>query len=65
MMHDAQSPHVWRRSRRCDTGSCVEVAPTPDGMAMRDNKQSDGPILRFGRNAWADFLTGLRAGDFD
>jgi hypothetical protein len=34
-------------------------------MAMRDNKQTDGPILRFSRNAWSDFLTGLRAGDFD
>jgi hypothetical protein len=64
-MNDAQPALAWRKSQRCDSGSCVEVARTADGMAMRDSKQLDGPILQFGRNGWADFLNSLRAGDFD
>ena len=56
---------VWRKSARCDSASCVEVAPIAGGMAMRDSKDPDGPILRFTRAQWAVFLTGARAGDFD
>jgi hypothetical protein len=63
-MIDGPKPLLWRKSQRCDSGSCVEVAPTVDGMAMRDSKQADGPILRFSRNGWSEFVNGLRAGDF-
>jgi Domain of unknown function (DUF397) len=61
----SQSPLVFRKSRRCDSGSCVEVAETADGMAMRDSDNPDGPILYFTREQWADFLAGARGGDFD
>lgn len=65
MMNDVPALLVWRTSRRCDSGSCVEVARTADGMAMRDSKQADGPILRFSKSVWSDFMNGVRAGDFD
>jgi hypothetical protein len=62
---DASSPLVWRRSIRCDSGACVEVAFGGGGVAMRDSKESDGPILTFTRGGWASFVAGVRAGDFN
>jgi hypothetical protein len=61
----AHSSLAWRKSGRCDTASCVEVAPDRDGMVMRDSKDPNGPILRFTRKQWSDFLVAARAGDFD
>jgi hypothetical protein len=42
----------------------VEIASTGDGVAMRDSKEPDGPVLRIARAGWADFLAGVRAGHF-
>lgn len=54
----------WRRSARCDTGQCVEVAPGPV-VRMRDSKDPGGPVLAFGLRAWAAFTAAVRAGEFD
>jgi hypothetical protein len=56
---------AWRRSRRCESVTCVEVAHIDDDVAMRDGKHPDGDVLRFGREAWAEFVAGVRAGEFD
>jgi hypothetical protein len=56
---------LWFRALCCEDGSCVEVASAGDGVAMRDSKDQDGPILRFTRDEWTAFLTGAKAGDFD
>ncbi|WP_425570863.1 DUF397 domain-containing protein [Rugosimonospora acidiphila] len=53
----------WRRSRRCESGSCVEVAMTEDGVLMRDSKDAAGPVLQFDREEWAAFLGAIRQGD--
>jgi hypothetical protein len=55
---------VWRKSTRCESGGCVEVAPVDGGMAMRDSKDPDSPILRFAGAGWSDFIAAIRAGDF-
>jgi Domain of unknown function (DUF397) len=55
---------LWLRAS-CEDGSCVEVASAGDGVAMRDSKNQDGPILQFTRAEWAAFLGGAKAGDFD
>ncbi|MFJ7270577.1 DUF397 domain-containing protein [Streptomyces sp. NPDC099050] len=35
---------------------CVEVATNIVGtVAVRDSKQGDGPVIRVGATAWADF----------
>lgn len=65
MMNDVPAPLVWRTSQRCDSANCVEVARTTDGMAMRDSKNIEGPILRFGSTAWSHFIDGIRTGKFD
>lgn len=54
----------WRRSRRCDTGSCVEVALIGNDVAVRDSKNPDGLVLRFSMDEWDTFQEGVRAGDF-
>jgi len=55
----------WRRSRRCDSGHCVEVAVTDGQVAVRDSKNPDGPVLLFDHKEWQDFILGVKDGDFD
>jgi hypothetical protein len=53
-------------SSYCHTGGCVAVAVLPDGaVAVRDNKISDGPILRFSSQEWEQFIAGVKDGEFD
>jgi hypothetical protein len=56
---------LWWFRALCEDGACVEVASAGDGVAMRDSKDQDGPMLRFTRAEWVAFLTGAKAGDFD
>ena len=59
------APTAWRRSSRCEGGNCLEVAETEAGIAVRDSKRPDGPLLRFSRLEWAQFLDGVKDGDFE
>jgi hypothetical protein len=36
--------------------SCVEVAPRPDAVHVRDSKEKDGPRFSVSPSAWADFV---------
>ncbi|MET9098519.1 DUF397 domain-containing protein [Streptomyces antibioticus] len=37
--------------------NCVEVADTaPGGRAVRDSKQTDGPLLTVSREGWQAFI---------
>jgi hypothetical protein len=54
----------WRKSSRSGSngGNCVEVARNLPGMvAVRDSKNPDGPVLIVSKDAWASFITRLRA----
>jgi len=57
---------VWRRSTRCSSNSCVEVADLPDGgVAVRDSKlPSAAPALLFSAQEWRAFIAGVNAGEF-
>jgi hypothetical protein len=56
----------FRSSRFCSGGSCVEVAPLQNGwVALRDSKDRSKPEHRFSAEEWADFVRGVKAGDFD
>jgi hypothetical protein len=46
-------------------GNCVEVAQVNGGMAVRDSKDPDGPVLWFTRDEWVAFQGGMLAGEFD
>lgn len=62
---DDTNPRVWRTSTRCETAACVAVAASPEQVHLRDTADPDGPVLTFTAGSWADFLTGVRCGDFD
>ena len=55
----------WRRSSRCGSGACVEVATRDSDVVMRDAKDPDGPVMTFTGKAWTGFIGGLKAGLFD
>ena len=56
----------WRRSSVCPNGpDCVEVATRREGVAVRDSKDPEGPVLEFTWTEWAAFLAAVRAGQFD
>lgn len=53
----------WRKSSYSGQGAnCVEVAPTRDGVAVRDSKDPDGPVLAVAPKDWAAFLGQIKAG---
>jgi hypothetical protein len=56
---------TWRRSTKCDSGLCVEVAMAAGAALVRDGKRPDEPHLRFLRDSWQDFLTAVKAGEYD
>ncbi|MEU8013674.1 DUF397 domain-containing protein [Micromonospora parva] len=50
---------VWRKSTRSgdNGGDCVEVATNlPGVVAVRDSKDSTGPLLTFTAQAWTVFI---------
>jgi hypothetical protein len=58
--------HFVKSSYSTVSGECVEVATNvPGAVAVRDSKDPDGPILRFGAAAWAAFREELVRGAFD
>jgi hypothetical protein len=44
---------------------CVEVAFLPGAVAVRDTKDRALPPHRYLAESWSEFLTGVRAGEFD
>jgi Domain of unknown function (DUF397) len=60
-------PHnaAWRTSSRSSATNCVEVAAVGGGIAVRDSKDRGGPVLRFARGPWLEFLAATKAGEFD
>jgi hypothetical protein len=55
----------WHKSTLSEANGCVEVAIQADGVAIRDTKDRNGPVLVFSRAEWAAFIGGVRAGQFD
>jgi hypothetical protein len=57
---------AWRKSSVSGDGGCVEVADLGSLIGMRDSKAGGaGLVLTFDRERWAEFLAGVRAGEFD
>ncbi|HEU5110005.1 MAG TPA: DUF397 domain-containing protein [Micromonosporaceae bacterium] len=63
---DGVPPLSWRKSSRCDSAACVEVAFVGGGgVAVRNSTTVGGAVLTFERDEWSSFVAGVRAGDFD
>jgi hypothetical protein len=58
---------MWRKSSASKaTGNCVELAALSNGgVAVRDSKNPEGPMLRFTPAEWSAFAHGWTAGEFD
>lgn len=62
----ADLPTGWRTAHNCSDSACVEVSdPAGNTVGIRDSKRDDSPVLEFTRDAFADFIAGIKAGDFD
>ena len=57
--HDL-SRTAWRKSARSGTGNCLETAPVPGGIAVRDSADRNGPALAFTPTAWTAFTAALK-----
>lgn len=53
---------LWRKSSYSADGDCVEVAPVPDGVLVRDSKKPDGPTLAVAAAGWRAFRWAVTAG---
>ncbi|WP_328394600.1 DUF397 domain-containing protein [Streptomyces sp. NBC_00390] len=49
---------VWLKSSYsgAEGGECVEVAPSPGTIHVRDSKDKTGPSLRVASEGWAAFV---------
>ena len=54
---------AWRKSSYSGgaSGNCVEVAATDRTIAVRDSKDSKGPVLAFGSKDWQRFADQVKA----
>ncbi len=49
---------AWRTSSySAGHGACIEVAPAPNGVLVRDSKNRTGPTLTVPTTAWQAFRT--------
>jgi uncharacterized protein DUF397 len=56
----------WLKSSRSGSTECVLGARLEDGgMAVKDSKNPDGPVLVFTRDEWQAFIEGVKLGEFD
>ncbi|MEV1290545.1 DUF397 domain-containing protein [Micromonospora sp. NPDC049679] len=60
---DARGTTVWRKSTRCDSHQCVEIALGDGRAAVRDSASPDHH-LSFAAPAWQRFVSGVRTGTF-
>jgi hypothetical protein len=57
---------IYRTSRSCGAGNCVEAAPLPDGaVALRDSKNRNTPPYILTSEEWKAFITEIKNGDYD
>ncbi|XVU25852.1 DUF397 domain-containing protein [Actinoplanes sp. CA-054009] len=54
----------WQRSRRCSSGTCVEVAQADGNILVRDSKNPEGAILSFDPSEWRAFVEGVKQDEF-
>ena len=66
MTDPSGQPARWRKSSYSGSGNnCVEVAPLPAGISVRDSKNADGPQLAFTPAEWRAFIAAAKTGHYD
>jgi hypothetical protein len=54
----------WRKSSRCASNACVEVAKIDGQYLVRDSKNPEMAALSFTEAEWTAFTAGVTAGEF-
>jgi hypothetical protein len=62
-MEEITAPN-WKKSSRCASNTCVEVAKHDDRYLIRDSKNPHAIPLSFTAEEWSAFVAGVRAGEF-
>jgi hypothetical protein len=62
MAHLNDHHRTWRRSSRCASTACIEIALGPTTVSVRDSEHPTGVRLDFTAPAWNAFLDQLRRG---
>jgi Domain of unknown function (DUF397) len=66
MLSDAERSELfWIKAHSSGGGACVEMASIVGGVAIRDSKDPEGPILLYTPTEFSAFLEGARHGEFD
>jgi Domain of unknown function (DUF397) len=66
LSYDGRDRLDWRKSKySVNGGNCTEVAAAAGGVAVRDSKDPNGPVLRYSVSSWRSFLATARVDDFD
>jgi hypothetical protein len=63
MKNSTEQP-AWRKSSRCGTSTCVEVARVDGEYLIRDSKNPEQQPLRFTEEEVAVFAAAFIAGEF-
>lgn len=58
-------PVSWRVARSCDGGGCVGVAQRDEFIFICNTTRPEGPVYRFTLQAWKEFITDIKLGDFN
>lgn len=61
MVRPEPHPSGWRRSSRCESNACVEVALWPDSVAVRDNTLPHRH-LTFDEASWRSLVRDIQSG---
>ena len=54
----------WRKSSRCSSNACVEVAKVDEEYLVRDSKNPDSAPLAFTADEWLAFVGGVKRDEF-
>lgn len=54
----------WRKGRRCDSNTCVEVHIGADAVRVRNTRDA-GVVLTFSPSSWAAFVAPYRRREGD
>jgi len=60
---DSRGTDSWRKSSRCDTSACVEIATAGDAVLLRNSTVAHD-VLSLPVDAWRSFVDGVKYGDF-
>jgi hypothetical protein len=55
----------WRRSSRCGSDACVEVAIFNRKVFVRNSKNASDKYLIFDAEEWKSFIAGAQNNEFD